>query len=152
MKHKNLRGNLLDKRHRQPRREASPRDTLITLIFLSKLKPNPKTRKGTPIYSLRNKKRDTWAAALNSACRQHGSTVRATVLPRLLPHVLPRRQKIYGSTYGTTATTTARQQKKYGSGYGSSRGTTAPITILPCCLCAETGLRPLYPSLDPLRL
>src|SRR3954471_10126076 len=67
--HKNLRGNLLDKRHRQPRREASPRDTLLTLIFLSKLKPNPKTRRGCSIYKLGNKKRDTWAATLNSARR-----------------------------------------------------------------------------------
>src|SRR3954466_7449088 len=86
--HKNLRGNLLDKRHRQPRREASPRDTLLTLIFLSKLKPNPKTHRGTPIYSLRNKKRDTWAATLNSARRQHGSTVIGAVVPRLLPYFL----------------------------------------------------------------
>src|SRR3954467_10833592 len=75
--HKNLRGNLLDKRHRQPRREASPRDTLLTLIFLSKLKPNPKTRRGSYIYKLGCPNRDTWATSLNSARRHRaGRTVR----------------------------------------------------------------------------
>src|SRR3954469_25473992 len=80
--HKYLRQSLLDKRHRQPRREASPRDTLLTLIFLSKFKPNPKTRRGCSIYKLGNKKWDTWAATLNSVHRQHGSTVIGAVVLR----------------------------------------------------------------------
>src|SRR4051812_29823497 len=71
------------------------------------------------------------------------------------------RPRYYRSGRGSTAPRYYRtyyrnyyreEQRKYGSDYGSSRGTAAPITVLPCCLCAETGLRPLYPSLDPLRL
>src|SRR3954470_8388727 len=64
------------------------------------------------------------------------------------------RPRYYRSGRGTTVPRYYRtyyrmyyrgKQKVYGSDYGSSRGTTTPITVLPCCLRAETGLRPLYP-------
>src|SRR4051812_3776436 len=74
-----------------------------------------------------------------------GTTALVAVLPR------------HGTTGPTTATTTAsnRENTVVTTVVGAvlpRRGTTTPITVLPCCLRAETGLRPLYPSLDPLRL
>src|SRR3954463_1093084 len=56
------------------------------------------------------------------------------------------RPRYYRSGRGSTAPRYYRtycrnyyreQQRKYGSDYDSSRGTTAPITVLPCCLRAE---------------
>src|ERR1041384_732233 len=59
---------------------------------------------------------------------------RATVLPPVLPHVLPRATE--GFTVVTTVVATVLPH----------RGTTAPITVLPCCLRAETGHGPCIPS------
>ena len=76
-----------------------------------------------------------------------GTTARTTTANR----------EFYGSSRDTTSRTTALLPRATESFTVVAtvlphRDTTAPITVLPSCLRAETGLRPLYPSLDPLRL